>query len=210
MWGAGGIYTGFPTGSAEKLSIVSTSTSDTSNGVGARTVNMIGLDSNWNQISETVTLNGTTPVTSSNSFLRMHTMFVTTAGSSEFNVGTITANHVTTTTNVFNTIEIGINQSQNAAFTVPAGKTGYVRKIHGGIRGAASVAVSAWLYVRTSGSAPRLRRPLSVLTGGELEDTIYGGLRVPEKTDVNMRVTACSANNTEVCLGYDILIVDNS
>lgn len=63
MWGGSSTYTGFPVGgNAERLAFVSTSADDAEAGTGARTVTIIGLDGNWNQQTETVTLNGLTTV----------------------------------------------------------------------------------------------------------------------------------------------------
>src|SRR5512137_2392684 len=39
-------------------------------------INIVGLDANYAPISETVTLNGTTPVATTKSFLRINSMFV--------------------------------------------------------------------------------------------------------------------------------------
>ena len=72
--------------SAENLFITSSDESDVgiTSGDGARTVFIRGLDANWLNISETVTLNGHVGITTSQSFLRVNKMFVTTTGVSGF------------------------------------------------------------------------------------------------------------------------------
>ena len=205
----GGTYTGFPTGSAETVQVLSSSTDDASAGIGARTIRITGLDANYAIISETFTLNGTTPVTGSLSFIRVHTAAVLTAGSNNFNVGVITVRHSTTTTNVFMGLQIGTNQSNSSGYTVPAGKTAYMRKIHGSIRGGTSAAVDAVIWTRAFNAAPRLRRPFTIANTDRFLDEIYGGLVFTEKTDIILRVTASSANNADVVAGYDLLLIDD-
>jgi len=209
VWETGGVYTGFPTGSAETLEVVSSSTDDTSDGTGARTLTLFGLDENYEDQSETFTLNGTTGVISSNTFLRVHTAFIASAGSNDFNVGTITVRHSSTTANVFLNMQPSRNQTNCSGYTIPAGKTGYVRRVHASIRGSNSANVDGALWIRTFGNVPRLRRPFTFAKNDRLNDTIYGGLRLPEKTDIIMRVTSTSANNISLTGGYDIILVDN-
>jgi hypothetical protein len=211
IWENGGTYTGFPAGAAETLQVFSSSANDAAAGTGARTIRVTGLDSNYNIISETVTLNGVTPVTTSQSFIRAHTAVVLTSGSSNtaFNAGNITVRHSTTTTNIFLYMLIGTNQTNCSGYTIPAGYTGYMRKITVSCADGASASVQGSIYVGAFGAAPRYRRPFIVTFGAQLSDEIYGGLVFPEKTDIILRITSCSANNTVVLGGYDLILVAN-
>jgi hypothetical protein len=110
---SGGLYA-YPS-SAAPLVLVSTSTSDTS----ALSVQINGLDANYAPITETIALNGTTNVTTTQSFLRINSM-VTTNGA---NVGVITAKISSTT---YAQINAGIGQTQMSIYTVPAGYTFYM------------------------------------------------------------------------------------
>ena len=60
IWAEGGLYSYLT--AATVLKVSSSSTDDTSAGTGARTVELSGLDADYNEISELVTLNGQTPV----------------------------------------------------------------------------------------------------------------------------------------------------
>jgi hypothetical protein len=101
--------------SASTLTMVSTSTSDDTN---ARIL-ISGLDSNFNPISETLALNGTTGVTTVNSYFRVNNLLMTSPGTSQTtNVGTITLKQ---SSNVVAQINIGISKSQSTIYTVPAG-----------------------------------------------------------------------------------------
>ena len=74
---------------ASTMTVSSDSASDATAGVGARTVLISGLDSNYVAVSETINPNGTTGTTTSNSYLRINSLLIVTTGSSNFNVGTI-------------------------------------------------------------------------------------------------------------------------
>lgn len=208
IWEVGGAYTGFAS-AAEPLSVVSASVNDAAAGTGARTVRIIGLDVNYAPLQETVTLNGTTPVTTSASFLRAHTASVQSAGSGGVNAGDITIGQSVTTANVMLSLLAGRNQSNCSAYTVPAGFTAYMRHLHVALRGTTGAAnsVEGAIWTRAFGAPFRSRRPFSANTSFQLSDVIYGGLVFTEKSDLVLRITAVGANNTSLNGGYDLLLV---
>jgi len=113
----------FPT-SAVQMTLVSTSASDDTRA----TILINGLDSNWDQISETIALNGTSNVTTVNSYLRINNMIMTSTGTGQTtNVGTITAKNGGIT---YSIISIGVGRSQAAVYTVPNGYTMYLISIN--------------------------------------------------------------------------------
>ena len=112
----------FPT-SALTMQLASDNAADTA------TVTIVGLDANYAAISETLTLNGTTNVPTTNQYLRINSMFVAT-GSATNPIGVITLKNSTVTyaqinTAVFNGVTSSVGQTQMAIFTVPAGYTFY-------------------------------------------------------------------------------------
>lgn len=207
VWETGGIYTGFPTGSAETVHVFSSNAGDTAAGTGARTVFVEGLDANYNQINETVILSGTSNALTTNAYKRINNAFVTSAGSNDFNLGTLTFRHSITTANVFLTITPGTNQSACAAFTVPSGMSAYVKNVSARIRGGTTAALDGYFYVRAFGYPPRLRRPYSIDNNLDLDIAFYGGAILPEKTDVIPRITACTGLNVDVVFAYDVVLV---
>jgi len=110
---SGGLYT--PPAAAAPLVLVSSSASDTT----ALSVRIEGCGADFVELSETIALNGTTNVTTTNSFLRINAMYVTNGT----NVGTITAKISSTT---YAQINPGIGQTQMSIYTVPAGYTFYL------------------------------------------------------------------------------------
>jgi len=101
--------------SASSLNVASTS-ADTAN------VTISGLDSSYNPISETVTLNGTSNVATVNSYYRVNSM-VTISGNA---TGTVTAKQGTNTVIQMNP---NIGKSQNSWYTVPANSTFYLTRV---------------------------------------------------------------------------------
>ena len=105
IWSFGGTFV--PLSSAETMEVVSTSTDDDAGGTGATAIVIYGVDSNWEDVIEVVTMDGTTAVTTTNSYFGINRIALYTAGSTNANVGDI---NITATT-------AGTNQAQ-----VPAGE----------------------------------------------------------------------------------------
>jgi hypothetical protein len=108
---SGGAYA-YP-GSALQMTLVSTNNADT------QTVQVQGLDANYNLLYENVVLNGTTGVTTVNSYFRINGLYITNG----VNAGTITCKN---STNLYAQINAGIGQSQMSIYTVPNGYTFYL------------------------------------------------------------------------------------
>ena len=118
VWENATAYT-YPT-SASTMTVVSTSTSDDT----SAKILISGLDANFAPISETIALNGTTNVTTVNSYFRINSLLMTSPGTSQTtNVGTIT---VKQSSNILAQINAGIGKSQSTVYTVPAGYTFYL------------------------------------------------------------------------------------
>lgn len=112
----------YPT-TATTLTLVSTSASDDT----LASVLINGLDINFNPISETLFLNGVTGVTTVNSYFRINSLFLVSAGTGQnTNVGTITLKQ---TSNTLAQINIGIGKSQSTIYTVPNGYTLYLDQV---------------------------------------------------------------------------------
>ena len=88
-----------------------------------------GLDANYLQISETLTLTGATAVPTVNKYFRINSMSVA-AGSSTNPSGAVTLKDVTNTT-TYAQINTGVGKTQAGIYTVPAGYTFYLSRIEG-------------------------------------------------------------------------------
>jgi len=116
VWPPGGLKT-YPT-TAGVASIVSDSTDDDFAGTGARTLTVLGLDSNYDEVSETVQMDGTVPVVTTQTFLRLNRAFVQYVGTnSGTNIGNISIS-VGGALQAY--VEVGEGQSHQCEWTVPA------------------------------------------------------------------------------------------
>jgi hypothetical protein len=120
VWSEAGVYE-FPE-TAGTITVVSTSTQDKSVGTGASSIVVQGLDSNYDEVQETILLNGTANVSGSVNFLRTHRAFVDYGNT---NVGNITVSIGSTVTCA---IAPDMGQSQVAFYTVPAGKSAFLKQ----------------------------------------------------------------------------------
>ncbi len=130
VWFNGGLYS-YPS-SAIQMKVSSSDANDTASGgggTGARTVRVVGLDGDYSEVQEDVSLDGQTAVLTTTKFIRIFRAYVLTAGSGETAAGTVYVGTGTVTNGVPATIYANLgagNQTQQAVYTVPAGKTGYM------------------------------------------------------------------------------------
>jgi len=87
-------------------------------------VKINGLDANYNILSETVTLNASGTVNTTNSYFRINSMIITFGNAA----GNITAKNGGTT---YSQINASINRSQSSVYTVPAGYNFYLYRAQG-------------------------------------------------------------------------------
>jgi len=95
------------------------------------TITIVGLDANYNVLTENLVLNGTTNVPTVNQYFRINSMFVS-VGSATNPTGVITLSNLGATvvyaqinTGVFNGVTSSLGATQMAVYTVPAGYTFY-------------------------------------------------------------------------------------
>ncbi len=209
VWEQGGDYPWLD--SAVTMFVSSTSVNDTSGGSGANTILIQGLDENYVEIEETITLNGQTQVTTQLSYLRVYRAFVTLAGSSGTSGGIIYIGSSGATGGVPNgtvyaNLSIG-NQTQIAAYTVPAGHTLYVDEIN--ITAALNIAnkrVNASFHTRDFGSNVFRTRFINVLQSSQLKQLFKYPQDFAEKTDVEIRVSTNTTNNPIAASFQGVLI----
>lgn len=208
IWSGGGLYTGFPS-VTEQVRLTSTNAADTAAGTGARTVLIRGLDDNFKQISEVITMNGTTPVVSVNSYRRLHRAQVITTGTGGANAGDITVRHNVTTANVFAVVYAGDSVNRDAVFTVPAGHTGLITRVFFEIVSGARLRIS--LRAKVNG-VDTLVIPYHIASGENREKIPSFGGQVSEKTDLYFRATETDAlaANIICTAGFDIVTVERT
>ena len=213
VWAQGGNYPWID--SAVTMFVSSSSVNDASGGTGANTIIIQGLDEDYNEIEETVVLNGQTQVATQLSYLRVYRAFVTLAGSSGTSGGTIYIGSSGATGGVPNgTIyaNLGLgNQTQIAAYTVPAGYTLYLDDINftAGISQAGKVATCSFVS-RALGSNVFRTRFINVLQSNQLITKFEYPQPFTEKTDLECRVRTDSSNNAIGASFQGVLIKNDS
>lgn len=181
--------------SAGTLSVPAVNASD--NG---KTIRIIGLNASYDEIQEDVTVSSAEATATSNSFIRVFRAFVT--NGSETNVANINVQKGGTTV-----LRISANKGQTlmAVYTVPAGYTAYLLK---GVATCQSGAdATGDMFVRYFGeSAFRVGHSFEVSgSGGEYMYDFGIPLRIPEKSDIDVRATVRS-NNARVTAAFDMLL----
>lgn len=110
---------------ATPMEMDSTSDNDIAEGIGVQVVEIIGLDSNYNEISEQVIMNGTTAVATVNSYLRINNIHSVKVGDNGSAVGTITIQSIGGATE-YARISVDNNTMFQALFTVPNNYNAYI------------------------------------------------------------------------------------
>jgi hypothetical protein len=180
---------------AGTLSIPAVNASD--NG---KSVVLVGLDSDYLELSETVTVSSSGATTTTQSFKRIFRAYIT--NGSATNVGDIVIQKGGTTVA---TIKAGKAQTLMAVYTVPAGKTGYI--IKGTCTCQAGADATGEMFVRYFGEDSfRVGHSFEVSgTGGEYTYDFGVPFKVPEKSDIDVRCSVRS-NNARVTAAFDMIL----
>lgn len=208
VWPDGGTVP-HPT-AASVLKISSSSANDTAEGTGARTVYIAGVDGDFDEVGEFVTLNGQTAVNTVNSYLYVNQLYVASLGSGAANAGDINVGTGTVTGGVpavlYDLIATGFNQRTTAHYCVPAGYTGYLAK---GVitAGQLSGSTSVTAFLKQHGTDGILRvGAVSTLNNGSIEYNFVYPYTIPEKNCVGASAIG-SSNNNSVSAFFNIVLV---
>ena len=193
VWTGGGLYPWASLATAQTIYCLSTSASDTA------VLTLEGLDSSYHEISETVTLTGTSAVATTTTFLRVFRMTYEDGA----NAGDITARTVSASGTIVAQIDTGYAQTLMAVYTVPAGFTGYMVTLDATID--ANKNCQVMMYHRLAGKPFRIAHVAE--TTGHYRYDFNAPLRIPEKTDIDIQVTEVSSNNTRVTANFDIVLI---
>lgn len=196
VWDGAGSTNANSPATASQLQVSSSDANDTSAGTGARTVTISGLDSNYEQQSEVVTLAGQTPVVTSGTYVRCNRLMVETAGSGGQNADNIYAYTGDATDGVpddanliYSLITAGKNQTLQCNFTMPADRVGFLRFFGISSFGNSNAFATVRLLVRPFGGVWQTKDQL-VLTRGFV--TVPVAEVITPKSDIEIRAAASS------------------
>jgi len=160
-------------------------------------VTIYGLDANYEDINETVTISAGA-ATTTKSFLRVYRAFASAPNLNNINI------KVSSTTVA--RITAGFAQTLMAVYTVPAGYTGYL--LHGTMTAQASADATGNMFVRYFGQTSfRVGHSFEVSgSGGQYDYTFSVPIVIPEKSDIDVRV-ATRSNNGRYTAAFDIILI---
>ena len=207
VWDYGGTYTYSTTADIDSIS--SSSALDTQD------ILVYGLDANWEQVEQTVTLNGQTKVTLTTPLIRVWRMINVGTTDLAGNVylyvdGTISGGIPTVANTIRAFIEGGNNQTLMMLYTVPSGYTAHIRKLTASLGGLVSSYGTFKLWARPYGGVFALKGVIDLDTDGNsvYESVFQGWLALPEKTDFRISCLG-NANNMKVSTSADFYLTKN-
>lgn len=194
VWTTGGTYAQLT--AAVALEAVSGSANDAAAGAGARTIEVDLIDGNYAASTVTVTMNGTTPVAITGTFLAVNGVRVITAGPGGTNAGVIDIRTVSGSVvkGAISATAGSVGKSADFIYTIPANTIGVLCPIRMSTYGATGALMA---YLNTYTSAGVLRNiggaALSLqgigVEKGDFPLIDFGkGLRLEEKTLIELRV----------------------
>jgi hypothetical protein len=192
IWDAGSPYA-YPS-SAVAMTVTSASGAS-DNGV---EVTIIGLDGDYAEVEQTVTLGGLGVATTTQTFVRVFRAFVSNAQDA---TGVLDIDNGGT---VYAQIQPDFQQTMMAVYTIPAGKTGYL--VSGNVSSTKDKDITAKLMMREFGGVLRTKG-LVLTPGTPFQRTWSIPQRIPEKTDVEIRAKAGATG--PVSAGFEIVLVNN-
>ena len=166
-------------------------------------VTVLGLDENYNEVSEEFTVSSSGTTTGTQTFKRVYRAFCTAGGVT--NTGNINVQRGGTTAL---RITAGKGQTLMAIYTVPRGKTAYI------LQGTATVEAGADatgnMFVKYFGQDTfRIGHSFEVSGAGGQYFYKFGiPIQIPQKSDIDVRATVRS-NNARITAAFDIVLLDN-
>jgi hypothetical protein len=213
-WGGGGLYDFYPS-TAISVKIHSNSSDDDANaGIGARWVLAEGLNSDWEQTTEMVSLDGTTSVGLANKYIRMFRAFTVECGSTQTNASAIIIQGASGSVACY--ITEGHGQTQQAIYTIAGSCDAYFKKGYVGLGTTDKTAqqgIFQWkMRLNNSVQSGWLTQgEISLMNTGtsywQYEYGVPAGA-IPAKTDIRIELTQ-SSTEFDIVGGFDLILVDN-
>ena len=193
VWDGSNLYTYVSTPGV--ATVTSTDTTDDNGG----TVQVFGLDDNYNLVDETLTIGG---AAGSVTFKRVFRAVMLTATTGDTNVGTIS---VTVDSVAVAKIVPGKAQTLMAIYTIPANKRGYMMQLDVGSK--KDLEHEIQLVVRNGVSGNVWQTKTFITTrGGFLEKNYVLPIEILEKHDIEIRAKASATS--AVSAGFELMVVD--
>ena len=193
IWDGGAIYA-YPS-SAVAMTVTSASGAS-DNGV---QVTIIGLDGDYVETQQTVTLGGLGVATTTQTFIRVFRAFVSNGQDA---TGVLDIDNSGT---VYAQIQPDFQQTMMAVYTIPAGYKGYL--LSGNISSQKDKDITAKLMIREFGGVLRTKG-LVLTPGAPFQRQWVVPQEIPAKADIEIRAKAGATG--PVAAGFEILLVEDN
>lgn len=209
IWDGGGTWN--EPSASQAYTFTSTSTADASDGAGARTMEIFGLDAAGALQNETLALTGTGVVTAANPYQMIDRMIIRTAGVTATNVGTITANANTDGT-VTAQINIGNNQTLMAVYKIPAVNDGCLLSSYASLLKATgqTATVNVIIQVKPNGEVWQIKHKLGLIKDGtsQMEHQFFAPNCFEPLSIIKMSADT-NVDNVDMSAGFDLVLHPN-
>lgn len=167
------------------------------------TVTLVGLDSNYVEQTETITINDGTPVTSTKKFLRLNSaVYQNNTG----NAGQINIRYANSAGTIVGRIDPGQGITSMSIYTVPAGHTAF--SVYGDFsvnKNESAQLISRWRFYGGS---------FLTVYSIEVYQQAYSALppipgAIPEKTDIENACDSVGTNGSRVYSNQQLLLIQN-
>jgi len=194
---------------AEIHSFNSTSALDTIAGIGARSLNIEGLDANFSTIEEDLNLSGTTPVNTTLEYIRIQDVHVTTVGGyGNSNVGAITG-YAILNRSVQTFIDPDEAEAHSSHYTVPLGMEAIITFFSTSIQTGKTIEIT----LKSRENADDTTVPVSPITRvrefhgleGTHDELSFANLKFSEKTDVWFTAVGSGGGGSDMEIKYDLV-----
>jgi len=164
-----------------------------------KNIRILGLDADYNEQLEDITLDGTATQTSTLQFIRVYRGFCEQQLAEDVNI-------LSPTPTIVMRITAEANQTLMAVYTIPAGLTGYLRQGTATAQGGAEA--TGFMKVRFGGQeAFNVGHTFEVVgNGGQYFYKFPYYVKIPEKSDIDVIVRARS-NNGRFTAAFDVLLL---
>ncbi|KKL53379.1 hypothetical protein LCGC14_2276000, partial [marine sediment metagenome] len=192
---------------AQLITLSSSDAADTIAGANARTIEIVGLDENFIEISEIVNLLGTSDVNTTQEYIRINRLVVNEVGTyTVSNAGIITATAALSAT-VQIEIPLGEGVSKSSHYTVPAGQRLIVTRIFVSVDTGKEVDIMLKTRANADDTVapfspviiPRIVKGISVPINAEQR----AGILLDEKTDIwGTALTSIGTSEVEINVDF--------
>lgn len=137
---------------AEVITVVSTDAADGVGGTGARIIRLVGLDANWDKITEDFIMNGTTGVVGASTFIRILRAFVISSGTYQSPAGVNTGDisFTSATQGEQALMAEGKGKTTSSRWSIPNGFDGYLTRV--AVQSPDTRDIDFRLYIRNNGN----------------------------------------------------------